>query len=187
MTIANDIEELQKKVKELEAKPEKKSKEPKPFKFKITIPGGVARKARKEGVFAVLLLSADKEAVFTNGYYNDGLIVVGRKSFAYEKATVFWHKKRKIPLIVLYEWRLTPLSGDTDAVKQGVGVVREKEDHEFAEEANLTNYGQQTIIRAITQAQLPDLAKKFGAGSALWWIIGGVVVLYLISEMMKGI
>ena len=160
----------------------------KPFEFKIKIPSGVMRKARKKNVFAVLFLGGDKELTFTNGYYNDGLLKVDGRSYSFEAASVFTAKKGKVPVVVLYDWRITPIGGFTESCKEfeGSSFLEIKEDHKFAEEKGLTNYGQQTIIRDLQQAQQDDKKKGMGGVSGIMWLIGGVVVVYLLSQFFGG-
>lgn len=190
MTIAEDIKTMNERVGALEnIDDEKKTKKKKKsFEWKINIPLGVARKARKENVFAVAMLTADKEIRFTNGYYNDGLLRVEDKQYAYEPGTIFYYKKRKIPVVVLYEWRLTAVGGLTDGAKNsGVDFTNEGEDNKFAEKLGLTNYGQQTIIRSIQQAQIPEQKKKLGGASAIMWLLVGVGVIYMATQFFGGI
>jgi hypothetical protein len=132
------------------------------------------------------MLPINKHAYFTNGYYSDGLIIVDGKSFSNEEATVYYVTKKKIPLLILYEWRFTPISGLTDIAKHGFSFTDEKTDHDIAEKYGLTNYGQQTIIRAIMQAQLPEDKKKWGGMSPLLWLFLGVGIIYVISQIFGG-
>ena len=171
-------------------------KEEKPFAFKLKIPSKVSRESRKKDVFAVLVLDANKNGYFTNGKLLGGnLRLYDGVEHNFENCSVFSVGKKKVPLIVVYSWRITPVAGFTDAIvhaessgeEQGVGVVSVERDDLFARKYGLSNYGQQTIIRSIQQSRLPDLVKKgFGGLSPLWMIIGGVVVLYFIQQMFVG-
>lgn len=166
----------------------KPKKVKKPFEFKIKIPSGILRKARKKGVFAVVHLGGDKGLTFTNGYYNDGLLKVDGKNYSFEAASVFTAKKGKVPVVVLYDWRITPIGGFTESCKEfeGSTFLDIKNDHKFAEESGLTNYGQQTIIRDLQQAQQDDKKKGISGMSGIMWLIGGVVVVYLLSQFFGG-
>lgn len=179
-------------------------KKKKKFGFSVKLPRNVVRKAKQDGWFAVLLLKSDSQGEFTNGFYSDGLVVVGDKQFSYDKASVFWVNKNKVPLMVYYEWRLTPVGSSTDALKNGLsndslpfapdgdclvkgsGVVDSRSDHSFAEEVGLTNYGQRTIIRSLEQALLPVDKKGFKGMSPILWLLLIVGVIYGISQVFGG-
>lgn len=163
--------------------------------WKLKIPSSVVRNAQKKNTFCVLLLGANSQAFFTNAVLKGGNLLVGDESFAFENCSVFIVGKKKVPLVVLYSWRITPVAGFTDAVSssedagdgsEGLSVVDVRRDALFANKYGLANYGQQTIIRSLQQASVGDVKKGLGGMSMLWWIIGGVVVLYMIQQMFAG-
>jgi hypothetical protein len=81
----------------------------------------------------------------------------------------------KIPLMVFFEWRMTPAGGKTDK--------------EAAETAGDTTSAQQTIIRAIKNEELVKFdgkkKKKLG-GSMIWIILIVIVVIYFVIKWLGG-
>lgn len=199
------IVDLDERLKALEGNvvvPKPVIKDDKRFEFKIKIPGKVARASKKKDCYAVLVLDGNKRGYFETGRLIGGNIVLNNGfQFGFENVSVFLVGKKNVPLIVQYSWRITPVAGETDSVRAaesgegkvdadgsvvGVSLVDVARDELFARKYGLINYAQQTIIRAMENAALPDLKKKMGGTSWLWIIIGGVVLLGVLQQIFVG-
>lgn len=176
MNIKEKMARHEQRLKELEQTKEKKQR------LKLKIPGTFLRKAKKDNCFVAVILGADMKIKFANAQYREGLIYINDVSYGYDAATVYQHKK--VPVVVVYEWRLTPLGGATE--EYASKILSAEQDAEVADDLGLKNYGQQTIIRAIKQSEVGMDKKKFGGISPIIWLFIIVGVIYAIQSFFSG-
>lgn len=182
MSLKDDVEKLKKDVvfsKDDVVKPKKAFKLP--FKFR-------SKRKYKQGKVLVVWFGSNHHMDFKWGEVNGGLVKVDDEIYkAYERGAVYFHKK--FPVIACFEWRLTPLGGSSEDVyrkdlfrSEAVGGDFDKK---VAEELGLSAHAQQTIIRSIIQAELDkDDVKKKPKKAVILFIIGGIVLVYLIAKGM---
>lgn len=181
MVLTEDIKEHEDRLKRLEE--EKKKKELKAAKkMRVKIPRFIKKKPKDTISLGVLVLGANRHAKFEKGTYKDGLIYVGDKAYKYEKGGVYHIKKS--PFVVLYEWRTLPVGGIAEEYKSR--VLDGEDDEAVATELNITNYGQQTIVRAIEQSQVDDMKGKMKGLAPIAWLFIGVGAIYVISKLFGG-
>lgn len=180
MTLYEDVKDLNKRLEVVE-EVNKVRKKPKEKKMTIKIPAFLLRSAqRDENVSVALVLGSNHTAKFKKCVYKDGIFWVGPRAYTYDASAIYRYKKTSF--VVVFEWRLTPVGGKTEANSV---LVSEKKSMKDAEEKNLTNYGQETIIRALQQA-LIDQRQKGGFKMGIWVVILAGLVLYVISQFFGG-
>lgn len=144
-------------------------------------PAWLVRKSRKQGHIVVLFLEANKNAVFKDGVLRDGRLLVGDVDYGFEPGAVYYYKK--VPIMVVIEWRITPVGGDTEEFR--FGFSGGESDESLAAGLKITNFAQQIIIRGIEASKLDDVKKKVKA-SWLLWLLLGVGAIYLLSKLFGG-
>lgn len=152
-------------------------------KWRIKIPNKILRKLKKTQNSSCLWLGHNSNAEFRLIEFKDGLLWQGKNSYAYERGAVYNLKqgRKRVPLVVVYEERLLPVGGKAEEYRSR--LVGDEFDHELAEALQIKNIGQQTIIRAIEQAEIDKDKKKTGGLSIIWIILLVVGALYLISQI----
>jgi len=173
------MEELEGRVKLLEQGGPVKMKK---WKVKVKLPWKVKSKIKGERVGAVWL-GANHILDFKAATIQGGLLKVeGHGEFEYDPVAIYRYKKW--PMVVLFEWRLTPAGGRAEEYHNR--VLGGEDDVKVAESLKITSYGQQTIIRAIEQAEVKkDEKKKFNM-NIIWIIIGVIALGYLALKMFGG-
>jgi len=179
MTIKDEVDNLKQKTKSMESafkSADTKKKFNLPFKFR-------KKKPFKQGKVLVVWLGYNHNVVFKWGVVRGGLIIVdGEQYRAYESGAVYFYKN-KFPVVLLFEWRLTPAGGTTE--QRLVKPIGGDEDKRFADDNGLFSHAQQTIIRAIMQAEIDkDEQKKKGGKSIIWIVIGIGIALYFILKAL---
>lgn len=190
MARLNDIlEKLDQRLDMLEEKEYTKKKK-KDKKMSLKIPSALIRQVNKDpNASLALILGHNRRAQFHKGTYEDGVLYVQGRPYSYEENAVYHlpYKKKMIPFVVLHEWRITPVGGDTEKYK--VYLLNSKEDHDAEERiaSALKNHGQMTIIRGIEQAEVNKDGKKKSPGIGIgFWIVGIGILVYLITQFFKG-
>lgn len=158
----------------------------KEFKLPGKVRGKIKRK-NKEGKVLVIFHRYNRTIEFRYAPIVGGIIhisaetPIGQKEYKfclYEPQAVY-NYNNKIGVVSAFEWRLTPIGGKTEDYR--ARLTGDQIDHKIAEEMNLNSYGQETIIRAIEQAELSKDDKKKGS-FAFIWIILGIIALGLILK-----
>jgi hypothetical protein len=155
--------------------------EPKRKFFKI--PWRVSWGAGKPGKLLVVFLGLNRKARFLVGEIVDGLIRVDGKFYGMEEVSVYSYSK-KFSVVVIFEWRLLAAGGKAEEYRSR--VIGGEDDVKVAEATGIRSFGALTIIRAIENAELDKSEKKKGFGAWIFWIIGGIVVIFIISKLLSG-
>lgn len=161
-------------------------------KKEFKIPGGIRSKAKrgvKDNKILCVFLRNNKTLEFKLVKIFDGLIEVDKYLFnAYESDAIYTYKK--LPVVVILEWRIIPVGGETDAIIQNnkpslkAKIMGGLDDAENADLLNIKSFGQQTIIRAIERATLEDLNKKKKGFGIIWWILIAGVLIYIVGKAL---
>lgn len=186
MSIVDQVQSQEERLKAIEERlPKPKEKK---WGFRLpNMPGGIRRKAEKKpDMAAALIIGNNRRAYWEIATHKDGLWIVGKdkdkQQYGYEESAVFFLKKT--PVIVLFEWRILPAGGKADQLT--TRVLGGESDVEAAEVLGIKSFGQQTIVRAIEQAEIEKDTKKGGSGAILWILLGGGVGVYLLMKMFGG-
>jgi hypothetical protein len=177
--LIEEVAELSEKVKVLEAGGPVKEKR---FKIKVKVPWKIRSKIKREKV-GVVWLGANRILDFRTGTIQGGLIKIEGLDYDYEPEAVYRHKKW--PFVVVFEWRLVPAGGSFEEYRNR--VIGGKSDIEEAERLKITNYAQQTIIRAIAQAELAKDEKKKMSMNIVWIVLGVIAVGYILLKLLGGL
>lgn len=185
MSLTKDVEEQETRLKKIEERLHL-NKTKKEKKWTIKIPSMIKRAALKQGHVAALVLRANKNAEPKKAYIRDGLIHLEGDTYAYEAAAVYHLKQgtKTIPLVVIPEWRLLPVGGKTEEYM--MRVWNGEEAQKVAKELKITNEGVKTMIRAIEQAEVGKDEKKKGGISPIVWLMIGVGIIYVLSQLFGG-
>lgn len=185
-------EEQEKRLADLEEALRSRVKE-KDRKIRIKVPGWLLRQSKKDGsVSAALFLGANRVARWKKAVYRDGLVYVGEQSYGYEETAVFTLQQgmRKIPITVVFEWRLLPVGGRAEEVwaraREGSGLVDSKVLGEVADALGLKNLAQLSIVRRIEQAEVDKGEKKKGGMAWIWIVLGLGVLAYIAMKFFGG-
>lgn len=186
MSIVDQVQSQEERLKAIEERmPKPKEKK---WGFKIPkIPSGIRRKAEKKpDMAAALIIGNNRRGTWEVATQKDGLWVVGKdkekRTYGYEECAVFFLKKT--PIIVLFEWRLLPAGGKADQLT--TRVLGGEADVEAAEVLGIKSFGEQTIVRAIEQAEVEKDQKKGGGGSWILWILLAGVAIYVLMKFFGG-
>lgn len=181
MSIKDKVEQVDKRLKSVEGK-DVLDKSKKPFKLPFKFRG---KRNYKKGKVLVIHLGYNHYLNFKWGVLQGGLIKVGtgdeEEYYDYESGAVYFYKK--FPVVVVFQWRLNPAGGMAEEYKnKNIGG---DDDKGYADDKGLSSHAQQTIIRAIKQAEIDkDDDKKKSKKGLIWIIIAGVVGVYLIANSM---
>lgn len=184
MGLSDDVKNIKKDVSNLkikEADRQLKELEKKKFKIPFKYRSGVKKKL-KDGKILGIICKSNKSIELKYLPIEGGLIQINEYQFkAFEREAVYVYNN-KIPAVVVYEDRLTPVGGITEEYK-GM-LLQGSEDKELSKKLiGINDFAQQTIIRAIEKIELDkELGKKKKSLNIVWIIIGIVVVIYLISQ-----
>jgi hypothetical protein len=135
----------------------------------------------KDGKILVLFCGYNHFAKFVWGIVDGGLIKILHKKEvktynAYEEGAIYFLKK--YPFAIVFEWRLTPVGGKAEELTSR--VVGGDVDKAVAEEFGLSNFAQQTIIRAIKHEEIiKDEKPKKSFPPALIILLVGIVLFIL--------
>lgn len=140
-----------------------------------------AKKGLKDGKIMVVWLGSNRHLSFPVGQIEAGLITVNDKKYKLDHSAIYMH--RRLPAIVLLEWRLEPAGGEFDKVVDHACGVGGAVDQERAKELSVIADSQQTIIRGIEQVEIEkDAGKKKKKISPIVWIVIAVIAMYLIGK-----
>jgi RecG-like helicase len=160
----------------------------KEFKLPSKVKGKIKRK-NKEGKILIVFFRNNKTLEFRYAPIIGGIVHLsaetpsGQKEYKfslYEPEAVYIFNN-KIGAIGVFEWRLTPIGGLTEEYRSR--LVGDQVDQKLAEELGLNSYGQETIIRAIEQAELSKDEKKKGSFSIIWIILGLIAVGLVLQQL----
>lgn len=159
--------------------------------WKIRVPWKLQKKVLKADDKAlVLYIGPNKGASWKTAVARDGLWKIEEdkddKGYGYEEQAIFYLKikKKQVPLIVLFSYRLLPVGGKAEEYR--AMIVGGKAEEDAAEKLGIKKFGQQTIIRAIEQAELDKDVKKKGGMGWLIWVGVGIALIYVLSKFLKG-
>lgn len=127
-----------------------------------------SRKAVKRGKFLCVWLGSNHVLDFKIVNVVGGMIKIGDYQYkAYEDGAIYHYKK--LPVVVILEWRLTLVGGMTDFAN--------------ANALNITDFAQQTIIRAIEKIEIEkEVGKTKKKIPIVLLIIGLIIGAYLLSK-----
>ncbi len=188
MSLVEQMEKMNERLENMEevsiAKKKKKEK-----KLSIKIPNFLARRADKDPeVSLALVLGYNGRANFQECRYKDGLLYIADRQYAYEESAMYSirHKKKTLPFVIVYEYRLTPVGGAAEKLKDR--VLNGEEIEVIAKEMGIHSYGSQTIIRGIQHAEMDKdgMKKPKKTISMAIWILAIGVVLYFVTQMLTG-
>lgn len=182
MNTIDTIKEQERRLKELEeALHIQKEKKEKKFKFRIPIKFQRATKKNTQTA-AAICIGHNRRIQWKKAVERDGLWHIGEQKYAYEESSVFFIKNT--PVIIIFEWRMIPVGGIAEEYKSR--IIGGQEDQDNAALIGIKNFGEQTIIRAIEQAELDKDEKKKGGMGWIIWILLGVGAIYLLSRFFGG-
>lgn len=127
-----------------------------------------SRRAVKRGKFLCVWLGSNHVLDFKIVNVVGGLIQINDYQYkAYEEGAIYHYKR--LPVVVVLEWRLTLVGGKTDFVN--------------ANDLGVGDFAQQTIIRAIEKIEIDkEVGKKRGKLPIFWVVVGLGVIIYLVSK-----
>ena len=163
-----------------------KDKQTKERFFKI--PFGIRFKSgreKKKGKILALWLRNNHTAQFIYASIDGGLIIVetkaGKKSYNYDNTAIYFYKR--IPLVVIFEWRLVPAGGVIESFQNR--VLGGEDSAKLSEEMGINAYAQETIIRGVEKTEIEKLDKKKGKFGFVWILLIGGVVVFVILKLLK--
>lgn len=158
------LEVIEKNFRDEEIKRMKKKEFKLPFGIKMK-----TRKAVRKGKVLAIYLRHNRNLEFRIADIFGGLIRLDKYEVnLYETDAIYTYKKW--PVVVVFEWRIMPVGGKVEQYKNR--VIGGEDDKEVAKTLNITTDGQQTIIRAIEQAEkAEDANKKKGGLSPIMWLL----------------
>jgi len=141
----------------------KEKKKMKNFKF---LPKKLSRSKLKKN-FCILIL------IRTNGYLDirklpieDGIVYLKDLDLRYSVTAAHIMRWRNLPIIIQPEWSLEPISPESLQRK--------------ALDDKMLAYPQKILVTHLKKGQVQA---KRGMGNWLWWLIGGVVIIFLITQI----
>lgn len=131
-----------------------------------------SRKAVKQGKILAIILRKNHRLEFKVVRVIGGLIEVDSVQYkAYEEGAIYIYKK--IPVVVILDWRLTLVGGMTD--------------FKIAKDLGVADFAQETLIRVIEKVEVEkDLGKKRGKLNWAWLILLLGVVIYFLFQGFGG-
>jgi hypothetical protein len=197
-SVKEDVKDLNEKVnsilKHLQDSDMKRVKT-KEFKLPFGIKGRL-KKAIKDGKFLVIFLRNNHKIEFKFVKEVGGLIEIDKyRLHLYDNDAVYHWKKD--PVLVIFEWRLSPVGSTIDEVHSRLidknidpdeyraRLIGTTKDEEIASVLKDHTYGVQTVVRAIEKAELDKNDKKKGGFGAVIWIVVGGVAIYVILKILK--
>lgn len=146
------------------------------------LPFGIRFKTKsavKKGKFLVIFIKNNKAIEFK--YLNEvgGIIQIDQyKFYAFQADAI--HLYKNIPVLLVFEWRLTPVGSSIDEFRSR--LLGGEEEKELASKYNMTTEAQLAIIRAIEKAEIEKAEKKKMKFSPILLIIGAVIVLGVLAQ-----
>ena len=116
-----------------------------------------SRRKYRKGLIPVIWLGSNHLLSFKWGEIRGGVIKIGDYEYKAKEEGAIYYFKRK-PVILAFEWRLVLVGGRADVVRSR--LLGGEFDEAWAKEQGLSADAQQTIIRAIMDAEIESESGK---------------------------
>jgi hypothetical protein len=167
-----NIEQLNTNLERIMGDPKKAKKimNPKPFKLPFSKTFGSPAKIRKGNVL-VQFVKTNGDVTFDWFPIEDDMVQIKYNKNLYAASAQYILRYRRFPLLIIPEWSLKPFSPFDH-------YIQTTQNKELA-------FPQKVIIEGSKRAALELKKKKSFGGMWIWILIGGAVLVFLITQLMS--
>jgi len=154
----------------------------KDFKLPFNIKRNLKKKIKANYLLAVIL-KKNKQLEFRLVKTIGGIIDLGNYIInQYDEEAVYTYKN--FPVVVVFEYRIIPVGGSIEKIKAEV-LGGSNDSVEIQSRYNaLDTEVAQTILKAVEVAKNEGFETVKPKKYFLWWLIGGVIVLYFVGSAL---